>query len=80
MELEKVNGFSVIARAFDRNGQSLILAVRRFSPNLVAGKWEFEYVTAWHNRGETFWHAGNYHSGTNGLDRAIEDFHSRVTL
>ena len=73
MELETVNGFVVIARAFDRNGQSLILAARRHSIL------DFEYVTAWHSAGAKEWVAGHYHSGYSGLDRAIEDFKARVT-
>lgn len=80
MELEIVNGYSIIARATDRNGQLLILAVKQFREGHGMRHWEFEYVTAWHVPGEPFWNAGHYHSGHNSLSRAVEDFNSRVTL
>lgn len=75
MELEIVNGFAIVKREFDRNGQSCILAVRRLSHNR-----QFEYVTAWHVPGDSQWWAGHYFDGHSGLENALSDFNSRVTL
>lgn len=71
-KLEMVNGFTVVAREFDRNGHPVILAVK---PS-ISHKSGFEYVTAWHSDGEKEWWAGHYF-GTFGS--AARDFNFRVT-
>jgi hypothetical protein len=74
MELETLNGFSVIARAFDRNGQMIILAVRNRGEDGTGI--EFEYVNAtMGNRGDRFWHHGRY---SNSWLSAFSDFQQRV--
>lgn len=70
--METVNGFTIIARAFDRNGHSVILAVRE-SLSHPGG---FEYVSAWHNAGDNQWWAGHY-SGS--YITAFSEFQQRVS-
>lgn len=72
-ELEMVNGFTIIARAFDRRGRWVILAVRRRGED--GTPFEFEYVTAYHNRGDSFWDAGRY---SNSWMTAFDGFSQEV--
>lgn len=72
MELEMVNGFTVIAREFDRNGHPVILAVK---PS-ISHKSGFEYVSAWHSPGDKEWYNGHYNGS---YFSAFRDFNSRVT-
>lgn len=73
--METVNGFTIVARAFDRNGQMCILGVRNRGGDGTG--FEFEYVTAWQgNRGDSFWHSGHY---SNSWLTAFSDFQQRVS-
>jgi hypothetical protein len=69
-----VNGFTIIASAFDRNGQIIIFGVRERGENENGP--EFEYVNAMMgNRDDSFWHQGNY---SNSWLTAFSDFQQRV--
>jgi hypothetical protein len=71
-EMETLNGFTIIARNEEKRAPftnaTLILAARKDAQG------EYEYVTAWHRRGERQWDHGMYFRN---LFAAVENYGER---